>query len=247
MKLDKHYTDPRLVALYDRDNPRGIDTDFYIQLASELNAQQILDLGCGTGTLTCELAIADRHIIGIDPSAAMLAVAREKPGAERVEWIKGDSSQLGGHGVDLAIMTGNVAQVFLDDIEWTTTLNALHAAIHPGGYLAFESRNPVVRAWESWGRDDTYEEIDTPFGPMTCWMDVLNTDNGIVEFVGYNVFELTGDEVAVSSRLCFRSEAELATSLTNSGFRIKALHGNWNKRPFESQTSQLMIFVAQRV
>ena len=38
-KLDLHYTDPRLVALYDTDNPRGIDTDFFIQLANELQAQ----------------------------------------------------------------------------------------------------------------------------------------------------------------------------------------------------------------
>jgi hypothetical protein len=44
MKLDAHYVDPRLVALYDRDNPRGVDTDFYLALASELNAQHIVDL-----------------------------------------------------------------------------------------------------------------------------------------------------------------------------------------------------------
>ncbi len=82
MKLDLHYVDPRLVELYDRDNPRGVDTDFYLALAADLNAHRIIDLGCGTGLLTCELAIEGRQIIGIDPSAAMLAVARKKPGAE---------------------------------------------------------------------------------------------------------------------------------------------------------------------
>jgi hypothetical protein len=30
MKLDLHYVDTRLVELYDRDNPRGVDTDFYL-------------------------------------------------------------------------------------------------------------------------------------------------------------------------------------------------------------------------
>src|SRR5215831_10422773 len=52
MKLDRHYTDPRLVELYDLENPRGVDTDFYIRLAAELDAHRILDLGCGTGLLT---------------------------------------------------------------------------------------------------------------------------------------------------------------------------------------------------
>lgn len=28
MKLDLHYVDPRLVALYDIENPCGADTDF---------------------------------------------------------------------------------------------------------------------------------------------------------------------------------------------------------------------------
>ncbi len=47
MKLDRHYVDPRLVELYDHDNPRGADTDFYLRLAAVLDARRILDLGCG--------------------------------------------------------------------------------------------------------------------------------------------------------------------------------------------------------
>lgn len=56
MELDQHYVDSRLVALYDLDNLRGKDTDFYIRLADSLEAQRIIDLGCGTGLLTRELA-----------------------------------------------------------------------------------------------------------------------------------------------------------------------------------------------
>lgn len=111
-KVDQHYADPRLVALYDTDNPRSADTDFYLSLAAELNAQRIVDLGCGTGLLTRELAVGDRQVIGVDPSLAMLAFARQQPGAERVEWREDDSRVLGTPGADLALMTGNVAQVF---------------------------------------------------------------------------------------------------------------------------------------
>jgi 2-polyprenyl-3-methyl-5-hydroxy-6-metoxy-1,4-benzoquinol methylase len=63
MKLDQHYVDPRLVALYDLENPRGADTDFYIGLAAELDAHTIIDLGCGTGLLTHELASDGRKVI----------------------------------------------------------------------------------------------------------------------------------------------------------------------------------------
>jgi 2-polyprenyl-3-methyl-5-hydroxy-6-metoxy-1,4-benzoquinol methylase len=95
MKLDLHYVDPRLVDLYDGPDARGADAAFYVQLAAELQASVILDLGCGTGLLTRELATEGRTVIGIDPAPAMLAYARRQPGAERVQWVEGDSSALG--------------------------------------------------------------------------------------------------------------------------------------------------------
>jgi SAM-dependent methyltransferase len=245
MKLDLHYVDPRLVELYDRDNPRGIDTDFYLALATAINARRVIDFGCGTGLLTCELAIEGRQIIGVDPSAAMLAVAQRKPGAKRVLWIEGDSSRLGKREADLVIMSGNVAQVFLDDTEWETTLRAIYATLRPGGYLAFESRNPLARAWEKWIRDDTFEQIDTPFGLMECWLELINVENGRVRFVGHNLFKSTGEDVAASSELRFRHKAELADSLINAGFTIEQVYGNWYREPF-TEASRLMIFVARR-
>src|SRR5215213_7073939 len=143
MQLDLHYVDPRLVDLYDTDNPRGADTDFYVRLAADLDARQILDLGCGTGLLTRELAVDGRRVVGVDPAPAMLAYARRHPGADRVQWVEGDASALGTSSADLVVMTGNVAQVFLDDDAWATTLRAIHAALRSGGHLAFESRNPA--------------------------------------------------------------------------------------------------------
>src|SRR6185312_4638644 len=96
MNLDRHYVDPRLVELYDHDNPRGADTDFYLRLAVTLDARHILDLGCGTGLLTREFAdVEGRFVMGVDPAPAMLAVARRQPGADRVHWVEGDASALG--------------------------------------------------------------------------------------------------------------------------------------------------------
>src|SRR5215212_5125251 len=136
VKLDEHYVNPRLVALYDLENTGRDDTDFYLRLADELNAHRIVDFGCGTGVLTRELATTNRQIIGVDPAAAMLEFARQQPNAERVQWIKGDASALGTPQADLLTMTGNVAQVFLEDSDWLITLAAIHAALRPGGYLA---------------------------------------------------------------------------------------------------------------
>ncbi|HEU5100231.1 MAG TPA: class I SAM-dependent methyltransferase [Roseiflexaceae bacterium] len=245
MKLDLHYVDRRLVELYDIDNPRGADTDFYIRLAAELGARTIVDLGCGTGLLTRELAVDDRRVIGVDPAPAMLAYARRQPGAERVQWIDGDAGALGTPAADLLIMTGNVAQVFLDDAEWAATLRAIHAALRPGGHLAFESRNPDDRAWERWNREATYTRGESPHGPMETWLELVGMGNGRVRFEGHNVFNGTGEVLVVGSELRFRSQAELTASLIDSGFSLEHVYGDWARGPITS-ASRVMVFVARR-
>jgi SAM-dependent methyltransferase len=245
IKLDQHYVDPRLVELYDIENTRGADTDFYLRLAADLDARTILDLGCGTGLLTRELAVDDRQVAGVDPAPAMLAYARRQSGAERVQWIEGDSSARGRAEADLVVMTGNVAQVFLDDSEWATTLRAIHAALRPGGHLAFESRNPEARAWERWNREATYQRFDSPHGPMECWLELVGVGNSLVRFEGHNVFTASGEVVIASSELRFRGLAELTDSLINAGFIVEQVYGDWNRGPFVS-TSSVLVFIARR-
>ena len=77
-------------------------------------------------------------------------MARAKPGAAAVTWLHGDATTLPRSQVDLAVMTGNVAQVFVTDEDWAATLRGLHAAVRPGGHLVLETRRPERRAWEEW-------------------------------------------------------------------------------------------------
>jgi SAM-dependent methyltransferase len=238
--LGRHYTDPRLVDLYDLENTGRDDTDFYLRLAADLGADRIVDLGCGTGALARDLAAAGREVVGVDPAAAMLEDARRQPGAERVRWVKGDSgvlasavgAALGPAYADLAVMTGNVAQVFLADADWATTLRDVHAALRPGGRLAFESRNPAARAWEGWTPETTRARFDSPHGPVETWLEVDGVGDGRVRFAGHNRFLATGEHVVAPDELRFRSRDELVASLTAAGFVVEQVWGDWNRGPF---------------
>nr|WP_212521322.1 class I SAM-dependent methyltransferase [Actinospica acidithermotolerans] len=81
----------------------------------------------------------------MDPAAASLDVARSKAGAAAVTWIHGDATDLPESSADLAVMTGNVAQVFITDDDWSRTLLAIRAALRPGAHLVFETRRPERR------------------------------------------------------------------------------------------------------
>ena len=173
------------------------------------------------------------------------APARRQPGAERVQWVEGDSTALGTPEADLVIMTGNVAQVFLDDAKWAVALRAIHAALRFGGHLAFESRNPEARAWERWNREATYERIDSPHGPMECWLELVSVGNGLVCFEGNNFFTATGEVVVASSELRFRNRVELSDSLIDAGFTVEHVYGDWDRGPLVS-TSPIMVVIARR-
>jgi trans-aconitate methyltransferase len=159
------FTDPRQVLIYDAVNSYepGTQPDFYLGVAEEVSAETVVDLGCGTGIVTLELARRGYRVIGVDPSPLMLEVAQQKPGADRVQWVHGSVGQLRTPEADLAVMSGHVAQFMLTDAEWLETLTGLKEALRPGGYLAFERRDPRAQEWERWsGRKRIVP--DYPFG-----------------------------------------------------------------------------------
>ena len=218
---DRVFDEPRLADIYDQLDPDRSDLDVYASIARELGARSAVDIGCGTGTLACLLAKQGLDVVGVDPAAAMLAVARAKPGAERVGWVHGVAADLPPIQSDLATMTGNVAQVFLEADEWAETLRAAHRVLEPGGWLVFEARRPEREAWLEWNREDSFSTLEIPgVGVVESWYEVIDVSLPFVTFRGTIVFGHDGTTLTSDSTLRFRSRDEIASSLEALGFRL---------------------------
>ena len=240
------FTDPRQVAIYDAVNSyqSGSQPDFYLGVAEEVCAELVLDLGCGTGIITLEFARRGYRMIGVDPSPVMLAVARQKPGADGVHWVQGGAGQLGTPAADLAIMSGHVAQFILADTDWSEALARVREALRPGGYLAFETRDPRAREWERWtGRKRII--LDSPDGRIESWTEVTNLEGDVVYAVGHRHLLRSDEQLVSPFALRFRSEEFLRRSLTSSGFSVENVFGDWDRRPSAPGERELIV-IAKR-
>ena len=220
---DAIFEEPRLADIYDLlDDPERPDLVPYMAMVKELGGTSVLDVGCGTGTFACLLAQAGVAVTGVDPAAASLAVARLKPFSERVHWVQGDAASALPVQVDLVTMTGNVAQVFVTETDWSATLRAAHAALGAGGRLVFEVRNPQKEAWRQWTKDQTYRNSNLPgVGPVETWTEVTEVEIPLVTFRQHFVFGGDGSEMVSTSVLCFRSQAQITESLAASSFVVQ--------------------------
>jgi SAM-dependent methyltransferase len=221
---DEIFQHPRLAAIYDALDPDRSDLDVYAAIADELGARRVLDVGCGTGSFALLLADRGVEVIGVDPAEESLAVARAKPGADRVRWIHGDATTLPALEVDLATMTGNVAQAIVDETDWSGTLSGVHKALRHGGYLVFETRDPAFEGWREWhDKLHTYTEIEG-VGVVEHWGELTNVSLPLVTFRWTFVFP-DGEALTSDSTLRFRERAEVEADLSGRGYLVEEVRG----------------------
>ncbi|GIJ81198.1 Methyltransferase domain-containing protein [Micromonospora phaseoli] len=238
---DAIFAHPRLAPVYDAFDGDRADLVSYVAIADELGARRVLDVGCGTGCLALLLARSGRTVVGVDPAEASLDVARSKQHATEVIWIHGDVTTVPALDVDLATMTGNVAQVFLTDHDWTRALHRIHAALRPAGHLVFETRRPERRVWQEWAADTAPVVLDIPgVGQVERRLTVTDVNLPLICFRHSYRFLTDGEVVTSDSTLRFRTRDEVESSLATNGYRVLEV------REAPDRPGREYVFIAQR-
>lgn len=241
--MDLHYTHPRLAQIYDLGNSGAWDRDFYIALAGP-PPQDILDLGCGTGLLCDAYAARGHRVVGLDPAAAMLDVARGKPNGEKIDWIESRAEDFrSDRRFDLIIMTGHAFQVLLTDVQVLATLEAMSVHLKPGGRAVFESRNPAIDWDQRWARTRC---LEGPEGDIHASRRLIEAspDKEFIHFAWDYVF--TDATLTSESRLRFLTHERIIALASSAGLELSALYGDWHEGEFDAKTSAEMIFKFKR-
>ena len=190
----------RLLAPYYDEWNREIDYSGWageiervLQREFQGKTDAICDLGCGTGSMTIELARRGYDMIGIDLSSEMLTIARERAAAagvgDRILWLAQDITAFELYGTVEAVVS------CLDTVNHLTTLGALekcfslvHNYLVPDGLFLFDLNSRMK--FEEIYADECYVfEAD---GVYCTWQNCYNPKAHLCRF-DITLFEEDGD------------------------------------------------------
>lgn len=211
------------------------DVDFLEKAFDVKPGARLLDVPCGNGRHSIELARRGYRITGIDLSEEMLALARAELAAD---WRKGDmrALDLEPSAFDGAFCFGN-SFGYLDREGVTMFLRALAAALKPRARLivdtgvAAESLTHVQRRWHNLG--DLFILSDPRYDALAGRLDIDYT------FIrgGPGTAELetrpTSSYVFTASEICRMFEA--------SGFEVTAANAGYAGEPYQLGSPRLVI------
>jgi SAM-dependent methyltransferase len=228
------------------------DVGFFLGLAEE-HGGRALELGVGTARLAIQLARAGVETWGVDNSPHMLSAARRSLSRESAE-VRGlvHLEMADVRGLDLGERFGLVYfpsfsfDHLLTREDQCSALRAIRRHVAPGGVYAFDLAHvPEVRRDSGWfvqrkpldRRRMVVRTGHHSTDPKRMRMSIdlwyeLFEDGRMVE----RYFE--GGEVHIHSR---RGIMDL---LSEAGFKVRALYGGHDMRPFD-EGSEMMVIVAE--
>jgi len=213
------------------------DVPFYVDEARRVSPGPVVELGVGTGRIAVPIAVEGIRVIGVDSSAGMLEVARERAEsagvADLVELRVGDlRAPPVTERVELVICPFRSYLHLRTDAERLRALRAARDLLVPGGRLVFDVFEP--------GADDIAETDGR-------W---LEREPEIFERADWDTetrtltLSVRGPSGEATLALAWLSADEWRALLERAGFEVEALYGWFDRRPFGG--GEDMVWIARR-
>ncbi len=230
---------PVYLALYDpvlQDRTPG-EVDAIERLLEIRPPLKILDLACGQGRHSIELARRGYEVTGLDQSRYLLDVAAQRAAAAgvTVRWVEGDMRQPlpvpGGYDVAVNLFTS--FGYFADDADDLMVLRAVAVVLRPGGRFLLELLNGERIM-------HTFEEREwIPFGETTV-LERRRLDRHRRRMEVDRTIVRDGQEEETSHTLRLYSGRELTVLAKRAGFDVIQLYGGWDGEPLTEDSLRVV-------
>lgn len=218
------------------------EVDFVESALGLLPPARVLDIGCGFGRHSIELARRAYQVVGIDPSPAMIAAARRNAAEANVAiefQIQRGEDFVTDEPFAAAICLFTTLGQIKSSSDNRRILSGIYAALQPGGLLLVEvpQREPAVHALctqDSFGDQHHYTKIYRAYDPL---------DNTIHET--FLLVSPTGRSTFVLQYRLY-SRSELTALLQDAGFYIRAAYGDYHGTPLTGEHLQMLLVGEKR-
>jgi SAM-dependent methyltransferase len=251
-----------LSRFYDLENADFVeDLDFWVGLAKD-SGGPVLELGCGSGRATQQIARAGVAIVGLDNSEPMLALARAKLNrkpelAARATLVHGDMtnfdlSSLFTVHCSLIICPFNTFMHLTTTAEQLALLSCARRHLNPGGLLVLDLTNPApayVDTNESLTLERTFRDDENDLAIQQFATTRVDRTAQIAHILWqYDAIAADGavQRTLVPLALRYTFPAEMSLLLERANFKLAHLYGGYDEAPLTDE-SERMIVVAEAI
>ncbi|WP_274365534.1 class I SAM-dependent DNA methyltransferase [Paenibacillus thermotolerans] len=221
----------------------------------ELNGRpsRVVDLGCGTGTISIPLAASGLRVVGIDISETMLSVAQHKEAAARsetpmagnVQWSRQDMREWSWpEPADSAISLCDCMSYLLTEDDVRRTIERVWEGLAPGGTFIFDMHHRNQMEEYAFNEPFILDEEDVSY-IWTCELD----DRTVTVTHRLSFFIREGDryvKVAETHRQRAYPAETIVTLLEEAGFTDVQSYSDFSFEPIDDDSTLRMFFAARK-
>ena len=217
-----------------------------IFVAYKTSPKLILDLGCGTGSMTNLMATKGYEMLGVDLSEDMLAIARDKAKEQNADviYLNQDMTELDLYGtIDAVISCGDALNYVLDEKDLLAAFKNVNMFLNPGGLFVFDM-NTVYKFKEVLGNNTYAENLDAS---AYIWENYFYEEESINEYE-VNIF-IQNDDGTFDKTTEIHHERgytidQIKELLAAAGMTLEAIYHDGTFEPVKP-TTERMYFVAR--
>lgn len=248
-------TAAREAAYYDLFTEWREDVQFFVAVAKE-HGGPILEVGCGTGRLTRQIAGAGIDIDGFDISPERLRIAREAvPERNAVGFFCQDMRAFSlPRSYRLVMFPYRGLQELATAAEKIQCLSRVHAHLGEGGLVLIDNYNPSIPMLaRDPGTSPRVTERTAPGGETVRRTDRVVSRDYLTQTqqleVIYDIRHPDGrtEHHAIPYETSYMFRYELEHLLARCGFTTRNVWGGFGFEPFGEGTTDELIVLAERV
>lgn len=208
----------------------------------DLNEKILLDVGCGTGSLSLEFNEIGFDVIGVDVSSDMLNVAMTKSAGKNILYLNQDIVELDLYGtVDIAVSALDTFNHLKNIEKVKEAFFNINLFLHPDGIFILDVNTKYKHKNVLGNNVFTYENDEV----YTVWKNHLNDDFSVT--IELDFFENIGNNQYVKTSECFDeiyiSYDDIKNIVNELSMKIVAVYGDDSFNEPTNNTERLIYVI----